>query len=370
MKMKKDPYLEVPRFTVHGRSGSYTGFNSVNLQEMYVVEKRPVVRSQIARGWGKPVIVMLPNGDLLASQYKNLRLERNPKYPEADEEAALCRSVDGGLSWSSPRLLGIPGRLVQLSALKDGTLILAVELGGLFRCSDDGRTWDPCEVKWEEFAEENATCIFGESTGALKMPDGTLVCPCYTDAGPGTTKSFIIRSRDGGKTWRDASCTAATAEVSYILLPDGTLLGFARVGNYGAGEGGSSLAVIESADMGRSWTQPRGIGLGMAQIPGFPVYLKDGRLLLIYGNRQFPFGAQVIASRDGGKTWDTNHPIILAWFSWDNYCGHPRSLLMPDGSILTGYYSRAFKTSDKDATSDIVSHAVRWRVPDNWPPQS
>jgi len=50
----------------------------------------------------------------------------------------------------------------------------------------------------------------------------------------------------------------------------------------------------------------------MAQVPGFPLRLQDGRLLLIYGNRQFPFGCQVIASRDDGRTWDLDHPLILS----------------------------------------------------------
>ena len=101
-------------------------------------------------------------------------------------------------------------------------------------------------------------------------------------------------------------------------------------------------------------------------MPGFPLLLPDGRLLLIHGNRQFPFGSQVLASRDGGKTWDLDHSLILSWFSWDNYGGHPRSILMPDGSIITGYYVRMFK-EDPGVTKDLTSHVVRWRVPEDWP---
>ena len=123
---------------------------------------------------------------------------------------------------------------------------------------------------------------------------------------------------------------------------------------------------MESDDQGRTWTEPRRIGLGKAQVPGFPLLLPDGRLLLIHGNRQFPFGSQVLASRDGGKTWDLDHPLILSWFSWDNYGGHPRSILMPDGSIITGYYVRMFK-EDPGVTKDLTSHVVRWRVPEDWP---
>ena len=106
------------------------------------------------------------------------------------------------------------------------------------------------------------------------------------------------------------------------------------------------------------------------------IEIVDGRLLIVYGNRQFPFGAQAIASRDGGETWDSEHPIILAWFSWDNYCGHPRSVLLPDGSVVTGYYARVFTGAHeivltptaRNPDPDVVGHCLRWRVADDWPP--
>ena len=61
------------------------------------------------------------------------------------------------------------------------------------------------------------------------------------------------------------------------------------------------------------------------------------------------------------------HPTTnISWFSWDNYGGHPRSILMPDGSIITGYYVRMLK-EDPKVTKDIASHILRWRAPDDWP---
>ena len=99
--------------------------------------------------------------------------------------------------------------------------------------------------------------------------------------------------------------------------------------------------------------------------------------MIIYGNRQLPFGVQAIASRDGGRTWDTDHPLILAWFSWDHHCGNPRSVLLQDGSILTAYYARmlteapdgiVYTPTDRDPSPDVVAHSLRWSVPDDWPP--
>ena len=71
--------------------------------------------------------------------------------------------------------------------------------------------------------------------------------------------------------------------------------------------------------------------------------------------------------RDQGRTWDLQHPLMLAFASWDNYGGHPRSIVMPDASIMTGYYARYFK-EHATVNEDIVSHCLDWNVPDHWPP--
>ena len=374
VKSENAPHLDLPEFgAIPGtNSGKYTGYNSLNLQEVYVVEKRPAVRSQIARGWGKSIIVRLRNGDLLASAFRSVRAGSNPGYPTAVYEAALCRSKDQGFSWSAPRLLGIPARVVQFTALRSGTLIMATGYGeytALYRSEDDGETWERCVVLWKGVPDKpgQSSLVFDETSGVVELRDGTLICNGALMEGRNGT-SYILRSRDDGRTWGDASVVPTgtpAVEISYVELPGGKLMGFARVQTDGLGEGGAALRIVESTDGGRRWTPPRFFGLGKAQIPGFPLYLKDGRLVLVYGHRQFPFGVQAIASRDGGKSWDTEHPIILSWFSWDASCGIPRSLLMPDGSILTGYYTRVFNTGSSE---DVVSHALSWRVPDHWPP--
>ena len=152
-------------------------------------------------------------------------------------------------------------------------------------------------------------------------------------------------------------------------LPNGDLLATQQLQG--------AIALRRSADAGRTWTVPRRIdGLGSAQIPGHPLMMPDGRLLIVYGNRQFPFGVQAIASRDGGRTWDTDHPIILAWFSWDHHCGYPRSVLLPDGNIVTAYYARIFTgvpdeivytPTNREPGPDVIGHSIRWRPPGNWP---
>ena len=375
-------------------AGGYTGFNSQRLNEIYVCERREAYRSQIAHGWGKPIIQRMPNGDLLASGFCSIRERRNPRYPDAHEESALFRSHDEGRTWSEPRLLGIPGRISQMSVLSGGEVVMAVNGGRqpvvqdvLYRSDNGGESFVECEVPWDEFSRDNRPGVgrtYGETNGVLELPDGTLLVVCCTIRPPieryTDFNAYIIRSADRGRTWGDASFVLNTDEIELLQSPGGKLLGFARLdtsysrdvwGQGGQiGEGGDQMALMESTDFGRTWTDPRPIGLGMAQIPGFPLMLPDGRLLLIYGNRQFPFGCQVIASTDMGLTWDLEHFLMLAWASWDNYGGHPRSILMDDGSVITGYYARYFKENVKTINQDIVSHCLRWHVPADWPPRT
>jgi len=383
--------IEVPAPEDATSCGGYTGFNSADLQAVYSMQKLPAQRAQIARGYGKPVLARLPNGELLASGFFNHKDEPEYTYPDGRrahdpehtwqiEEAALMRSRDDGGTWSAPTLLGLPGRVSTLTCVADGTVLLTCG-DAMYRSEDGGHAWSPCEIDWDSFAPPACPRRgFGETSGVVAVPDGRLAISCFAlKQEPQTVydwNAYLIRSADDGRTWGDASLITHTDEVSLLPQPDGQLLAFPRVDTMYArdiwgvggqtGEGGDTVTISRSGDGGRTWSEPRRIGLGMAQVPAFPLQLPDGRLLLIYGNRQFPFGCQAVASRDKGATWCLDRPLMLSWFSWDNYGGHPRSLLMPDGSILTGYYVRMFK-EDPRVTEDLVSHVVRWRPPDDWP---
>jgi len=331
---RQSPFLELPAYTVEEGCGRYTGFNSVNLQEIYVVHKQAAVRAQISpRGGHKPCLALLPNGDLFATQYAN-------------GEICLCRSTDQGMHWGPPQgtgfKSGLGGRAAQFGVLRNGIFLMVIE-NILYFSEDEGHSWQKSTIDCSVTVEgHDYDVIFSETDGFHELVDGSVVCSGYISLAAGQPRAYLFRSYDSGTTWGDRSYIADASEVNFAFLPGNRGFGCLRVGTEGAGEGGAVCMVIDSTDCGRTWTKPRTIGLGCAQIPGYPLLLQDGRLLLVYGNRQFPFGAQAIASLDYGSTWDTQHPIILVWFSWDNYCGMPRSLVLPDGSILTGYYVRVF----------------------------
>ena len=358
------PRLDLPAYEVKDGSGTFTGFNSVDLQKLYVVQKQSVIRSQISPPGGqKPCLGRLPNGDLLATQ-------------QLEGAIALCRSRDNGLSWSPPRHVEVPGlgkltgRAPMFSALSDGTLLLGYRKG-ICRSTDEGKTWQKCHVNTSvTYGKITKEAHWGENSGPHELSDGTVVSCGYFNVVPGHARAYLFRSTDRGKTWGDPSLVADyCSEVNLAVLPGNRLFACLRQGTkFGdkwAGEGGVVMSVASSNNGGRTWTAPRKI-LGKAQSPGFPVRLNDGRLIIVYTHRQSPHGVQAIGSIDEGKTWDIDHPVMIAWNSFDAYCGHPRNLVLPDDTIVSGFYVRAFH-SGPIPKPDIVGHCVRWRVPDNWP---
>jgi len=291
-----------------------------------MVNKYPARRSQIMRGWGKPIIQRLADGTLLASQY----LKTNPGTESRREKAALCASVDDGLSWSKPRLLGINGRITQFSILHDDSMILAVDdyhgrTSGIYRSTDSGESWTEAEIKWDDFVKNTDGSEYrgiGETSGILELPDGMLLGSCYILGDKRDEHCYIIRSQDRGKTWSDASFMTNTEEANLLLMPDSGIIAFVRL-SYAISkkllgttsgnphkEGGDVMAFMESRDYGYTWSLPRILELGAAQVPAFPLLLPDGRLLLLYGNRQFPFSVQAVCSLDNGHSWNWDNPEL------------------------------------------------------------
>jgi hypothetical protein len=83
----------------------------------------------------------------------------------------------------------------------------------------------------------------------------------------------------------------------------------------------------------------------LSQHPADLVALRDGTLLLTYGNRNPPYWVEGRVSRDGGQTW---LPVLLT-LSGHRYgynvteprptdLGYPTSVVLPDGQGVTLYY--------------------------------
>ena len=146
--------------------------------------------------------------------------------------------------------------------------------------------------------------------------------------------TVVLRSRDGGRTWGDASLLAdGFVEPSLYVLPSGRLIGL--VVQFMPGR---NLWQTESDDGGYTWSPPRPI-TGYHEYSGAGLLLlQDGRLLLAYGHRSFPGGVRAMISRDEGRSWDQEHKVILSAESVYQFCGGGSSVQLADGKIVTAYF--------------------------------
>ena len=153
----------------------------------------------------------------------------------------------------------------------------------------------------------------------VEMPDGTLLATAQGNfeednivpsTGPGKSetqylgRSFVISSKDEGRTWEYLSTVAAPhaddpvdegfGEPTLALLDNGQLLCIMRTGHH------RPLYACWSSDEGKSWTEPVYTGLERGCWPCL-VKLSDGRLALSYGMRFPPGWSRITPEGDHGR---------------------------------------------------------------------
>jgi hypothetical protein len=212
--------------------------------------------------------------------------------------------------------------------------------------TDRGHTWAPMV----RVPPCGFFALYGRPS-AIVRPDGMLLLFAHgsrLNVPAGETAGFtpaekeaiplVFGSRNGGYTWGligeiTPSPTQPMAIMPYpILLRDGRILAAVRR-QYGAAYN-AHTQVYESDDGGRSWrflSRPNDWGA-----PANLVELPDGRLVCVYGYRQPPYGVRATVSRDGGRTWGDEIVLRDDGGSWD--LGYPRTMLRPDGKLVTVYY--------------------------------
>jgi len=173
----------------------------------------PAERIAIGPGY-KPSLARLPHGKLVMIFFTS---EKNNE--EYHEFSKLCRSTDNGKTWSVP---------------------VRVELG-------------PGQ---DLLGRENWLTSIDDGT-----PDGLLFTTNHIiradsqNPSPGTCRSTINRSTDGGKTWTQTLLPAKWSHTSrnIIQMPDGSLkVGANRYGENNAN--GSANRWLNSTDGGLTWT--------------------------------------------------------------------------------------------------------------------
>jgi hypothetical protein len=205
---------------------------------------------------------------------------------------------------------------------------------------DNGHTWTKKE-KLDAHPACSTVNLYGR---IISTPQGLAMMPAYGGLrGKPGCRSILLRSRNRGRTWGDPSVIAENSnEVSLALLKDGTMLAVMRCDTEKPDKWGG-LSVARSTDEGRTWSEPVEITRSN-QHPGDILELQSGTILVTYGNRIGDLAVGAVLSRDGGKTFDTDHRMILARNTLQmrdknaGDIGYPSTVQLDDGTIVTVYY--------------------------------
>lgn len=331
-------------------------------------------RQIITKGLGYfPVAIRLKNGDVLAV------IRGGAAHIGIQGRLDLVRSTDGGQSWSAPWTAvdeSLDDRNPAMGQLEDGTIVLAYSIAGnydetgtkfkgtrtdrqfdgvyLIFSKDNGKTWSKPRrdaAIHRFYAGQGLVSPYGK---LVQLPDGTVLMAVYFEFfDQRGNESYVFRSRDGGRSWGEPALLAKHFnETGITRLRDGRLLAALR------SEKGGHLAISASTDQGRTWSTPEPITKDREH-PGDLIQLADGRVLLVFGQRNAPRGVHALISPDGRK-WQDARRLVLADDAPNGDCGYPSSVEVAKGRIATLYY----QVDDlQNALATASSRVVLWSAP-------
>ncbi len=295
-------------------------------------------------------------------------------------------SRDQGRTWTKPvTLVDTPedDRNPAFGQLKDGTLLMAYcILSGygpdgklaaarknrvfdgvyVMRSTDQGRTWSPGKRSPEtrrppgdKNVVSTAVSPFGK---IVQLQDGTALMAVYYEAtltdGTQQFQSWVFRSTDQGQTWDHGALIQLDGnETALTVLNDGTVLAAIRTSRAGY------LRIARSTDGGRTWSPSTALTKD-SEHPADLIQLRDGRVLLTFGERNAPRGVHAWLSGDGGVTWKPEHRQTLAADAPNVDCGYPSSIETRRGEITTIYYQ---VDDAQNAPATAKAKVLRWQVP-------
>jgi hypothetical protein len=234
----------------------------------------------------------------------------------------------------------------------------------LSRSPDGGRSWWVSRAAFPQTTPAGQPAVpFGD---LQRAHDGDLCVAVYSPQGPWEKyeerqfRSWLYRSRDDGRTWGEPVVLGAEAnETTPLHLGDGRWLACARIGS--GVEKRDRLQLWASTDDGRTWTYRR-MMTGYQRVNGHLARLRDGRVLLTYGDRASAHGRkglEAMLSPDGGETW-TEPVRLIDWNGLDG--GYPSSVQRADGQIVTAYYASALPGEPADSSEGYHMAVVVWDV--------
>lgn len=282
-----------------------------------------------------------------------------------------ARSLDGGRTWKIESDLPFADRDKEAKPLPLTKPIdfTAPDFALMFRFGSlhDGPSWfytttDRCKT-WQgpySFAVEGVDRICTRTDLIVLGPrDCLMFGSCAKGSDQKEGRVFCARTTDGGVTWKLVSLVGLEPQPGgYAIMPsslrlqDGSILTTIRRSDPKVS---GFIEAWRSADLGKTWQSLGKVVTGIGGNPPALVQLHDGRVAVTYGFRHKPSGMRACISSDGGQTWGPE--IILRADGFDGDLGYPRSVVRPDGKVLTVYY---FNGPNED---DRAIEGTLWTAP-------
>ncbi|MFO0817028.1 MAG: alpha/beta hydrolase fold domain-containing protein [Pirellulales bacterium] len=301
-----------------------------------------------------PALTTSSKGTLLAVYDMRRRAGRDL---QEDIDIGLSRSVDGGQTWESPRVIMDMGKYGNLPPEQNGCsdpgIIVDPKTGEIFcfalwmygkpgkhqwvddgsepgfeigkaaqfmmvRSQDDGLTWTPPENLTRQLKQESWWLFAPAPQSGFALPDGTLVMPVQGRTGRERFETFatIMTSRDHGKTWAVGKPGYQGGnECQAARLGDGSIMLNIR------NDHERFRAVVVTKDLGQTWEthstsrntliEPNCNG-SLLRVD----YEGDGeqKRALLFANPHSQKGRThhtVQVSFDDGATWPDSHHWLL-----------------------------------------------------------
>jgi len=288
-----------------------------------------------------PWLVQLSNDELLAS-FQVASVKNG-----IDCQAVLCRSVDGGRTWTEPvnpfdpKVSGRKGviHLAYITELSPGKLVASVlwcdhfenpeleffnpDTGGLLPTdicltfSDDfGRTWSKLRRVDKGDLEGTPTAAMGP---IHNLGNGNLICPFetskpYDDPGTWLHKAAYFISHDNGETWPQYKVVAHDPQSRIMYwdhrianLGGGTLVDFFwAYDNINNKELNAHMSI--TTDHGHSWTKP-----AETAIVGqpWPIFIDKNSFAVAVVDRNHSHTIKVYLTDNMGESFDAAEPLSL-----------------------------------------------------------
>ena len=314
---------------------------------------------------GHPTTLLMPDGKTIYCVYP---------LGHGGPSAVLCRSDDGGLSWTGP--LPVPENwttanncpaLFRFVGPDNVERLFVFEGQGKMRQAmsvDAGQTWTPFE--------ENGLKTTMPFTSILEISQERLLGAWSRDGA-----TWLSISEDGGLSWGPERLLLTSGgkfpeskpcEPALIRSPEGKEI--ACVLRVNGSMKCRSLAMF-SEDEGESWTPPAELSRTITGDRHQPRYASDGRLVICFRDRTVKsptwghFVAWVGTYQDLHNCREGQYRIKLL-HSYDEQkahdCGYPGLELLPDDTIVATTYIKYRPGPEKQS---VVSVRFKLQEMDN-----